>query len=332
MKQEHIDQVAAAVSAVAERLEKGEVKNIYFVACGGSQANMMPAQYMFDRELDIPAAIYTSNEFNYGTPKNFGANSVVITCSHSGTTPETVAAAQKATDAGALSIAFSNEVDSPLWNAAMYPIHYDHGPEAVDCDKGGSVMMKLWFELLRILDPANADVWQSGSDAIDGLINVKNAASEKYRETAVKFASDNKRAQVIYTMGSGANYGEMYSLAICLFMEMQWIHSNCIHSGEYFHGPFEVLDKNQSFFLLVAEGRTRKADERAERFLKEYGGDKVYVLDAKELGINRFKDSVAEYFNHMLFSPILNNTYMKKLSEATKIDYLTRRYMWKVQY
>ena len=29
----------------------------------------------------------------------------------------------------------------------------------------------------------------------------------------------------------------------------------------------------------------------------------MYVLDAKELGINRFKDSVAEYFNHMLFSP-----------------------------
>ena len=29
MKQEHIDQVAAAVSAVAERLEKGEVKNIF---------------------------------------------------------------------------------------------------------------------------------------------------------------------------------------------------------------------------------------------------------------------------------------------------------------
>ena len=110
------------------------------------------------------------------------------------------------------------------------------------------------------------------------------------------------------------------------------IQSPTINCCEFFHGPFEVLDKNQSFFLLVAEGRTRKADERAERFLKEYGGDKVYVLDAKELGINRFKDSVAEYFNHMLFSPILNNTYMKKLSEATKIDYLTRRYMWKVQY
>ena len=66
--------------------------------------------------------------------------------------------------------------------------------------------------------------------------------------------------------------------------------------------------------------------------MKEYGGDKVYILDAKELGINRFKDSVCEYFNHMLFAPILNNAYMKKLSAHTKMDYLTRRYMWKVEY
>ena len=67
MKQEHIDQISAAAAAVADRLAKGEIKNVYFVACGGSQASMMPAQYMFDRELDIPSAIYTSNEFTYGT-------------------------------------------------------------------------------------------------------------------------------------------------------------------------------------------------------------------------------------------------------------------------
>lgn len=330
MKQEHIDQVAAAVSAVAERLEKGEVKNIYFVACGGSQANMMPAQYMFDRELDIPAAIYTSNEFNYGTPKNFGANSVVITCSHSGTTPETVAAAQKATDAGALSIAFSNEVDSPLWNAAMYPIHYDHGPEAVDCDKGGSVMMKLLFELLRILDPVNADVWQSGSDAIDNLIDVKNAASEKYRETAVKFASDNKRAQVIYTMGSGANYGEMYSLAICLFMEMQWIHSNCIHSGEYFHGPFEVTDFDVPFVITVGNGATRYLDERALAFAQKFS-ERLFVIDENDFEFGNLDARVCEYLAPEVLAAVIR-TMVDALAHDRGHALSVRRYMWQMEY
>ena len=66
--------------------------------------------------------------------------------------------------------------------------------------------------------------------------------------------------------------------------------------------------------------------------MKKYAGDKVYILDAKELGLNNLKDSVSEYFNHLLFTPILNNVYMKCLSKAAGVDYTTRRYMWKVEY
>lgn len=330
MKQEHIDQVAAAVSAVAERAKQGKVKNIYFVACGGSQASMMPAQYMFDRELDIPAAIYTSNEFNYGTPKGLCSESVVITCSHSGTTPETIAAAQKATEAGAVSIAFSNVVDSPLWKAATYPIHYDHGPEAADCDKGGSVMMRLWFELLCVLDPERADVWHTGSAAVDGLAEIKAAASEKYREVATKFASDNKRAPIIYTMGSGANYGEMYSLAICLFMEMQWIHSNCIHSGEYFHGPFEVTDFDVPFVITLGNGATRHLDERALAFAQKFS-ERLLVIDEKDFEFGDLDDRVREYLAPEVLSAVVR-TMVDALAHDRGHSLSVRRYMWQMEY
>ena len=42
-------------------------------------------------------------------------------------------------------------------------------------------------------------------------------------------------------------------------------------------------------------------------------GERVYQLDAKELGLNDIKDSVSEYFNHLIFAPILNNVYMLSL-------------------
>ena len=66
MKAEHLSQIQAAVAAVKERKT---IRRFYFVACGGSQASMMPIQYMFDRETSIPSAIYTSNEFVKATPK-----------------------------------------------------------------------------------------------------------------------------------------------------------------------------------------------------------------------------------------------------------------------
>ena len=71
-------------------------------------------------------------------------------------------------------------------------------------------------------------------------------------------------------MGSGACYGEAYSFAICLLMEMQWIHSSCIHAGEYFHGPFEITDDNVPFIIIKGLGSTRAIDERAYNFCQKY--------------------------------------------------------------
>ena len=93
MKAEHLSQIQAAVAAVKERKT---IRRFYFVACGGSQASMMPIQYMFDRETSIPSAIYTSNEFVKATPKVLDDTCVVLTISHSGNTPETVRAAELA--------------------------------------------------------------------------------------------------------------------------------------------------------------------------------------------------------------------------------------------
>lgn len=67
-------------------------------------------------------------------------------------------------------------------------------------------------------------------------------------------------------MASGAGYGAAYMQSICIFMEMQWIHSSSIHSGEFFHGPFEITDKEVPFVLQVSEGTNRPLDERALKF------------------------------------------------------------------
>ena len=74
-------------------------------------------------------------------------------------------------------------------------------------------------------------------------------------------------------------------------------------------------------------------DEYSRKYENDNGKTECwYILDAKEIGIDKLKDCVSEYFTHLLFTPILNNVYMKALSKATGVDYTTRRYMWKVEY
>ena len=118
--------------------------------------------------------------------------------------------------------------------------------------------------------------------------------------------------------------------SICIFMEMQWINSSSIHTGEFFHGPFEITDANIPFVIQVSEGSTRPLDERCLKFLNTYA-KRIEVLDAKELGLSTIDASVVDYFNHSLFNnvyPIYNHA----LADARLPPLPTRRYMWKVQY
>ena len=86
------------INAVAKEIEdKGGIRQVFLVACGGSLVDMYPAKYFLDSEATkLHVGMYTANEFVYATPKTLGENSLVIVCSHGGNTPESVAAAKLA--------------------------------------------------------------------------------------------------------------------------------------------------------------------------------------------------------------------------------------------
>lgn len=311
--------------------EDGGIQNVVWVAAGGSNGGFYPAQYFMDREAaQIRSQMFTSNEFVYAPPKFCGPNTLAVFCSMRGT-PETCEAARIAKERGAVTMGLYVR-ESPLTEVCDYKIPYQS--IALDESRQEKVNSSIGLNLAMTL--VNETEGYTGyEDAMEGfriLDDIYREAVSYATPLAGRWADENKDEKVIYVMGSGPAMGSAYIFSICNIMEMLQIHSATVNSCEFFHGPFEVLDRSLPVFQLIAEGRTRPADERAVDFLKKYGGDKVYLLDARELGINRIPDSVSEYFNHLIFSPVLNNVYMRQLSRAIGKDYNTRRYMWKVPY
>jgi len=324
MRQEHQDQIKKAMDALKER----EINHVYFTACGGSQAVLMAGQHIVDKEADVPANVYTANEFVYDSPKPLDEHSLVITCSHSGNTPETVNATKLAREKGALTISLSNEVDSPLWKAAEYPVHYDWGKEADASDLNKAVMYGVVFNVLEILQPS--EKWATCLNALTSLNEITNQTKEKYADFAKQWGKDQKRDKIIYTIGSGINYGEVYSTAACWFMEMQWINSNAINSGEFFHGPFEITDYDVPFILVKSIGNTRHLDERVENFATKFS-DKVAVLDQNDFDLDSVDDVAKEYV-----AAILSGVVIRQMVEAIAFErghsLDVRRYMWQMEY
>lgn len=327
--QENVSDVLRQVMEKTKNV--GGIKRVVWIAAGGSFGGFYPAQYFMDRESKVvPSQMFTSNEFNFATPPYVDENTLAVICSMSGT-KETCVAAAKAKRLGAVTIGlYVNE--SLLTETCDFNIQYES--IAVDESRtervNSSVGLSIAMNLVEMTE--GYEYYETAMNAFDLVDPIYRKAVAYTTPLAKKWAELNKDEKTIYVMGSGPAYGSAYIFSICNIEEMLQIDSPTINSCEFFHGPFEILDKNTSLFQLVSVGRMREADERAVTFLKQYGGEKIYILDGKELGLNDIDDTVSEYFNHVLFSPILNNVYMRNLSYATNKSYNTRRYMWKVEY
>jgi len=314
---------------VEEKAEVGGIKQVYYVACGGSYGAFYPVKTFLETEAKtIKVGLYNSSEFIHNIPAGFGENAVLIVASHKGNTPETVKAAEAGKKAGVIVLALTFKPDSPIVEFADYVISYSFGDNK-DIAKEKTIQALLTgVEILQQTEGYdNYDKLLKGITQIDLI--VKNACKHVEKRAAA-FANEYKNDKVIYTMASGAGYGAAYMESICIFMEMQWINSASIHSGEFFHGPFEITDVEIPFVLQLSEGRTRALDERALAFLNTYG-KRVEVLDAKDLGLSTIDASVVDYFNHSLYNNVYN-IYNHALADVRQHPLTTRRYMWKVAY
>jgi len=312
-----------------EKKEVGGIKEVYYAACGGSYAAFYPAKSFLEKEAKgIKVGLYNSNEFVHSTPKALGENSVVIVASHKGNTPETIKAAAIAKEKGVPVIALTWIADSPIVSEADYVVDYTFGP---DKDIAGEKTMQALLTAVEILNQTegyeNYDKFMDGRAKIDLIVK---KACKHVEKRAQKYAEEHKNDDVIYTMASGAGWGAAYLQSNCIYMEMQWINSSTIHTGEFFHGPFEITDANIPFVIQLSEGSTRPLDERALKFLKKHG-KRIEVLDAKELGLSTIDASVIDYFNHMLFNNVYP-VYNEALANVREHPLTTRRYMWKVEY
>ena len=91
------------------RKEKGGIKNIYFVGCGGSLGALYPAKTFMEKESrTLRSAWINSNEFVHSTPADFGENSIICMACHKGNTPETIEAAKLGKEKGAAAVSYTH--------------------------------------------------------------------------------------------------------------------------------------------------------------------------------------------------------------------------------
>lgn len=317
------------VRNILDSLQGKTFNQLYFVACGGSSALMYPSKFLADRfSQQMNSDYYNADEFIHLDPAALGPESVVITCSQEGKTPETVAAAKFCKEKGATVIGLTMRQGTPLQQAAHYHVQYGNYLTAPAIETSYGVMYMLTAGIIEM---------REGTPLLDDMVkNLKAAtavidtAKEQFKPLAQEFAQDCKDASVIYSLASGPDYSQAYVFCNTYMIEMQWINAIAFHAGEFFHGPFEIIEKDSPVVLLLGRSSSRPLEERALKFCQKYT-DRLFVIDTMDVDFQ----GIDEKFHGYIATLVLNNVCRQlsyTLADVRDHSLDLRRYMHLVEY
>lgn len=293
------------IEAKVDEISKKKFKNIFLLGSGGSIAIMYPFEYMLNSISTIPTYAEIASEFMLQNHKQFGEDSLVILSSLSGTTAETVAAAEFCKQRGATTLGLVGEMGTALANIVDYPIaNYAENDFAAD-----SINLQMYIVIFRLIhnngEFQDYERFISQLEAIpDQLVQVKQDSDKKAEEFANKYKDETYHMLV----GSGTAWGRTYAYSMCVLEEMQWIPTKAIHAAEFFHGTIEIVDENMSMILLKSEDETRPLMDRVENFANDFT-KKLTIFDTKDYALEGISTEFRKYL-----APLVLATALQRVS------------------
>jgi fructoselysine-6-P-deglycase FrlB-like protein len=313
---------APRVDAIVGEVVGSGITSVFLVGCGGSLFSFGPVRVLLDRS---PVPVYTinSDEFVNRRPAALGPGSFVVVSSTNGGTAETARAAALATAAGATVIGVAQDPNSVV--AAASPTLLLHqGIEAKQV-----ILAEIGWSLLRALGVA---------PEYDAAMAALRAAPEAFLQAIHEtdaglgvIAQALHQEPIVYVLGSGPLESAAYTLAMCYLQEMQWKHAVPVGSGEFLHGPFEMVTEDLPVIVLTGEDATRPMGDRVSRFLERYT-PKVHHLDAAGLSLPGIEPAMRPFIGTLVVASTLVGRLAEHFEAWSGHSLTERRYMWKVEY
>lgn len=317
----------SATQEIAEEAHRRGVDAVYFVGVGGSWASSLPAVTALltdSRGLDVQN--FNAADLLTRYLSRVSEKTLVIATSHSGNTPETVAAAEAAAARGALVVSIARDSDNPLARNATFALAYG----------SDLTITPAKYAILEELVCSIHEIRGSGVDfsairsALELMPSATLAAVEQMEQPASIAVPAISEAESVIVVGAGRMLGLSYMLANCYLIEMQWKPATYINSADFFHGPFELIDEAAGIIHIGSEDESVVLDERVGRFLDSYAHAR-YTVDSASFALPGVPQDVRGKVAHIPMAAVVARiaSYFEVTSGH---DLDLRRFMHKVDY
>ncbi|WP_088810640.1 MULTISPECIES: SIS domain-containing protein [Listeria] len=309
------------INEVIDHVFNRGFSNICWLGIGGTYASAMQAVVHMKERTELETFYENAAVFLTTGNKRVTKDTFVVVSSVTGSTEEVVQAVKKCNALGATVLGFIDKADAELASLVDHLISYPLN-EQLKFFMVGDRFMHLAGEF------AEYDEFYNEMDQhfAKGIVEIEKSADAFGRE----FAEKHHRDDIHYFVGAGNQWGATYSYAMCYWEEQHWIKTKSIEAHEFFHGMFEIVERDTPVTIYVTEDSQRALSERVARFIPQICGNYT-IIDAKDYAL----PGISEKFRGIL-SPFIihavNNRIDVHIERLNRHPMEIRRYYRQLDY
>ncbi|ABD54277.1 SIS domain-containing protein [Jannaschia sp. CCS1] len=228
-----LSQGTPEIARIAAAVAKADPRFAVTVARGSSDHACTFLKYALELELGLPvASIGPSVASIYGAQLKL-ANSITLSVSQSGKSPDIVAMSRAATEGDSFTVAITNDAQSPLSDASSHTIDIHAGPE-ISVAATKTFVTSAAAGLILLAEWKDDDILRA---ALRGLPEcLSKAATHDWPDLRAAIGS----ASSLFTLGRGPAWAISNEAAL-KFKETCQIHAESYSSAEVLHGPVSIV-------------------------------------------------------------------------------------------
>ena len=240
-----------AVLEVGELIAAARPRFVLIAARGTSDHAALYAKYLAEVRLQLPVGLASPSALTvYGAAPDM-RDVLFVAVSQSGRSPDLVDSLAMARARGAMSVAVTNDLDSPLAHAAEHAVGIHAGAErAVAATKTYTAELLALHLLL-----GGTDGTREATAIPDAAAATLDLVADEHLAAQAARLHDTKR---IVVTARGYSYATAQEAALKL-METSYVSAQAFSGADLLHGPLAMIDASVPVIAISSPGRAGDA-------------------------------------------------------------------------
>ncbi len=279
------------LETIAEQIVKAN--KVVVVAAGTAYYAAMPAYYLFPRFAKKIVIPVISAEWDNVAPL-IDTETVVLACSQSGETLDTIKAVKDARQKGAKVVSVVNVIDSTLTRYSDHVFYIHTGPEiGVAATKTYSglnlAVQRIAFALAKLTNSLTEEERSEFELALENIPQAISKVIQQHEIKAKQLSNWLKTKTSAFYLGRGASYSTACEGALKM-KEIAYIHAEAYPAGESKHGPIALIEQDFPVIFTIPNDHTRKKMMGSVQEMKARGAKAIGIVEEGDTEIMEVLD------------------------------------------